>query len=386
MNLLLLPKYGPLAASARQRFLQYIPHLEAHGVRTTVSPLLGDDYLAEKFRSGRAPARAAAAAILRRLRAILSARRYDLALLHYEAAPYAPAVLERLLGAGVPYVVDYDDAIFHNYDRHRSALVRRLLGHKIEQVIARSSGALCGSPYLYEYARRLAPRAALLPTVVDLALYPPAPAPRAAAGGRPFTIGWIGSPSTAEYLHALGEPLRALAAEAPLRFLCVGSGPLQLPGVPLELRPWREEREIADLSEMDVGVMPLPDSPWARGKCGFKLIQYMASFAPVVASPVGANPGIVLGEEGPAGLLADSPQEWLAALRRLRDEPALRARMGRCGRAAVEARYSLRVAAPRLLAFLREALDAARSSRGPADQSRPMSAKSAMSSHIGTVG
>src|SRR6185436_15468982 len=147
------------------------------------------------------------AALLRRGGALLAARRYDLALLHYEAVPYLPSLLERLLAERVPYVVDYDDAIFHNYDQHRSALVRRLLGRKIERVMTHSRGVLCGSPYLLAYARERGLRAALLPTVVDLSAYPASPPPPAQ---RPFTVGWIGSPSTAAYLQALRPALQEL--------------------------------------------------------------------------------------------------------------------------------------------------------------------------------
>ncbi|MCS6914171.1 MAG: glycosyltransferase family 4 protein [Myxococcales bacterium] len=351
MKVLFLTKYGPLAASARQRFLQYLPYLEAHGVQCTVSPLLGDDYLAECLAGRRAPARSVMAALVRRAGALLLAGRHDLTVVHYEALPYLPAALERAL-LRRPYLCDYDDAIFHIYDQHRSALVRRLLGGKISHLMARSAGVVCGSRYLLDYARARHTRVCWLPTVVDLSLYPVAPPPRPP---RPFTIGWIGSPSTAAYLTALAPALAQLASEGPLRLLLIGSGAVCMPGVPVTVRPWVQNREIADLGEMDVGVMPLPDTPWARGKCGFKLIQYMAAFLPVVASPVGANCDIVTAH-GPDqnGMLAQGTDEWVAALRRLRDDPLLRLRLGRAGRAAVQARYCLAVSAPRLLDFLRE--------------------------------
>lgn len=371
MNVLFLPKYGPQAASARYRFLQYIPFLQARGVRCDVSPLFDDVYLTRRFATGRPPPLQVAEALLRRVRAVVSARArsYDLLVLHYEALPYAPPILERLLRLqGTPYLYDYDDAIFHNYDQSR--LLRPFLKDKIREVIAGAAAVLAGSEYLADYAREVHRRVELLPTVIDLARYPRKDIDRdmGSEQSRPFTVGWIGSPSTAAYLPAIAPALRALAQEGPLRLLLIGSGEVALPGLPcpgatVEVRPWREEREVDDLLELDVGIMPLPDTPWARGKCGFKLIQYMACGLPVVASPVGANRDIV--QDGESGLLAATEAEWLKSLRRLRADPGLRAALGRAGREAVAARYCLAVTAPRLFEVMRAAAGARAGRRAP---------------------
>lgn len=378
MNVLFLPKYGPQAASARYRFLQYIPFLQARGVRCEVSPLFDDIYLARRFATGRPPPLQVAEALVRRVRAVISARArsYDLLVLHYEALPYAPPLLERLLRQqGTPYLYDYDDAIFHNYDQSR--LLRPFLKDKIREVIAGAAAVLAGSEYLADYARAVNRRVELLPTVIDLARYPmkdiAGDRDGAGAEDRPFTVGWIGSPSTAAYLPAVAPALRALAQEGPLRLLLIGSGEVALPGLPcpgvtVEVRPWQEAREVEDLLELDVGIMPLPDTPWARGKCGFKLIQYMACGLPVVASPVGANRDIV--RHGESGLLAQTETEWLAALRRLRADRALRAALGGAGRAEVAARYCLAVTAPRLLDVMQAAAGAAADRRAPGAASR----------------
>jgi hypothetical protein len=166
----------------------------------------------------------------------------------------------------------------------------------------------------------------------------------------PFTLGWIGSPLTSAYLEPLRPALVELAARQSFRIVLVGASPTALAGLPVERVAWSLETEAAQLARFDVGLMPLPDLPWERGKCGYKLIQYMASSLPVVASPVGANRDIVV--PGETGFLAETWAEWGAALDRLAQDPALRQRMGAVGRRRVEQRYALQTRAPELIDLL----------------------------------
>jgi glycosyltransferase involved in cell wall biosynthesis len=130
----------------------------------------------------------------------------------------------------------------------------------------------------------------------------------------------------------------------------IGSGPIELPGVPVELLAWDETTEVNYLQHFDVGIMPLPDEPWARGKCGFKLIQYMACGKPVVASPVGMNCEIV--EQDVDGVLAGTNEQWVKALLAFMNQESMCQRMGRSGRKKVEERYALQVTGPRLAEML----------------------------------
>jgi glycosyltransferase involved in cell wall biosynthesis len=278
-----------------------------------------------------------------------------------ELWPWAPAWLERAAWRGKPVLLDYDDAIFHNYDLHRSAAVRRLYGGKIDALMQHASMVVAGNDYLAERARRAgAASVEVLPTVVDLERYAPPVRPGVDAA-KPVVIGWIGSPATVGYLQALAEPLARVAAGRAIELHVIGAS-AALPGVAVVQVPWSEAGEVQAIGGCDIGIMPLLDSPWERGKCGYKLIQYMACGLPVVASPVGANMHIV--EPGVSGFLADGPAQWEAALVQLADDVALRRRLGRAGRAAVEAHYSLQVAAPRLIGWLHEL--APQSTRGGA--------------------
>ena len=352
MRVLALSKYDRLAASPRHRFLAYAPSLARAGVELSLSPLFDDDYLAAKFERGRSGALSVGRAYLRRLRALLKSRRWDLLWVHCELFPYFPAWAEAVLARlDVPYVFDYDDAIFHMYDQHPRRAVRQVLGGKIGRVIAGARATTAGSQYLADYASRHGRHVHVVPTVVDLERYP---VKNGSAGDRPFTVGWIGSPSTSVYLDLVAPALQAVAAEAPLRLILVGSPPRTIPGVDVDVRKWSEEREVQDLLECDAGIMPLPDAPWARGKCAFKLIQYMACGLPTIAAPVGANREVV---DERTGLFATTTEEWTTALRKLRDAPDLRADLGRAGRARIEDRYSLQSQEARVLEILTTAAD-----------------------------
>jgi len=349
MRILLLSRYGPLGSSSRMRFYQYLPYLESKGLEFTLAPFFWDEYVRRLYAGQRQSLRLVAAAYLRRVRTLLGARRFDLVWLEKEFLPWLPA----LPFAAVPYVVDYDDATFHRYDHHNRAVVRALLGRKIDAVMRGAHLVVAGNAYLSERARRAgASRVQILPTVVDTHRYPP----YQHHGEKLFRIGWIGHPVTAGYLRIAAPALERFFKNHPeARLTVVGAdSPLDIPGR-VENRPWSEAAETQELGRFDLGIMPLPDEPFERGKCGYKLIQYMAAGLPVIASPVGVNTRIV--EPGVTGYLANSQDSWLQALEALYSDAGLRRRMGDAGRARVEQTYDLAVTAPRLLEMLQGAAD-----------------------------
>jgi glycosyltransferase involved in cell wall biosynthesis len=349
MQCLLLTRYSRLGASSRVRHLQYLPHLHADGIAVDTRALLGDRYLETRYSGRRVPASALVKAYAGRLADVVRARAYDVVWLEKEVCPLLPAWAEAgLARLGIPYVVDYDDATFHYYDRHPVRAVRLLLGRKIDRVMRHAALVVAGNAYVAERAAHAgARRIEVLPSVVDLDRYP-------AGGPDPavFTIGWIGTPATVHFLHALREPLRQLRREVPFRLVVVGAPAAGLEDLGAEPRPWAEETEVPDIRGFDVGIMPLSDGPWEQGKCGYKLVQYMACGKPVVASPVGINREIV--QHGHNGFLADSPADWIQALKTLSQDAAGRRQMGAAGRSLVEARYCLARTAPRLARWLHE--------------------------------
>jgi len=351
MRILLLARYGRLGASSRVRFEQFLPHLRAAGHEVVSAPLFDDDYLTQLYGEGRRRTTAVLAAYANRLAVIRTRGRYDLVWMEKEAMPWMPASFEAwLLRGGPPLVVDYDDAVFHRYDRHPSPLIRGLLASKIDRVMAGAALVVAGNDYLAERAREAgARRVEILPTVVDLERYA---APPRAPGGPPV-IGWIGTPLTAAYLERVRPALASFVDTGAARLTLIGAGEAALAGLAAERLPWREASEADDIAGFDIGIMPIPDEPFERGKCGYKLIQYMAQARPAVASPVGVNVKLI-GDSG-AGFLADGEAQWWDGLLRLITDAELRRAMGAKGRSLVEREYCVAVAAPRLIALLGEA-------------------------------
>ena len=352
MRVLLLSRFTRLGAGSRLRFYQYLPYLKISGFDVTVAPLLDDDYV-RGLSSGNISKLAVLKAYFVRLRYILKARQFDLVWLQSEMLPWLPGWIElALLPKNIQLVVDYDDAIFHRYDQHQLGFVRKVLGEKIDVLMQRASIVIVGNDYLAERARQAgARRVEILPTVVDESRYAVIEKKEADS----VTIGWIGQPSTAKYLSQLAPVLEKMIVRHSVRVVAIGPKPTQLHPLPIEVKPWNEETEAADVALFDIGIMPLSDDLWDKGKCGYKLIQYMACGKPVVATPVGVNNMIV--RHGVNGFLAKTEAEWCDALDALCEDAALRKRMGDAGRKMMEQNYSLQVTAPRLADLLHSAVN-----------------------------
>lgn len=341
---LIFCKYGPKAASTRQRFLQAAPYLEAAGITLDIRPLFDNAYLTRLFHEGQRRPQDIFMAYASRLRDLLRMRNYDFIGVYCELFPYLPGLLETLVAtAGKPVLYDIDDAVFHQYDQHKNPLLRRMLAHKLEPLLTRCSLAFCGNAYLQSYVSRYCPRTEIIPTTVDTAVYLPAAAPR--RNSTP-TLGWIGSPSTWAYCLPMADLFSSFVQQGALSMRVIGAEHAADAHYPFTYLPWTEANEVADIQAMDIGIMPLPDEPWARGKCGYKLIQYMACGLPVIASPVGVNAEIVT--HGVNGFLATSETEWRNAIDALSRDEGLRRRMGEAGRATVIERYSIAQVGPRM--------------------------------------
>jgi glycosyltransferase involved in cell wall biosynthesis len=346
LRLLLAARYGALGASSRLRLAQYRPFLEAAGIRTTLRPFLSDGYIRALYgKSSRLPH--IAAAYMRAPGVAIAARRSDVLWIEKEMLPWLPYAVERQAIGDRPYILDFDDAWSLRYEQSRFALVRRMLGEKFTQLVQGAALTITANETLYAWAQAQgARRLLMLPTVVDLDHYPLTSEP-----AREFTVGWVGTPLTAAYLQVVAAPLRRLAEEAPLKLLIVGAPEATLPGVACEHLPWSEVTEAASIARCHVGIMPLPDDEWARGKSGYKLIQYMAIGRPAVGSAIGANRQII--EHGVSGFLPRSDEDWVRQLRHLRDDAVLRQSMGAAARARVAENYSVQVTAPKLIAEIR---------------------------------
>lgn len=348
-NVLLLTRYERLGASSRIRFLQYLPMLERDDFTFDVQPLLDNDYVGSLYGGPPVGAGNIIRSYGRRFRALSRRMRYDLIWLEKEALPWLPTWFEIARLQGLPYVVDYDDAWFHRYENH---WLSPLLGHKIDAVMRVAHIVVAGNDYLARRARQAGARQVeIVPTAIDLSRYDNL---HVAPANSTVTVGWIGIPLNAHYLNIVAPALRAAGTGAATKLHVVGAPvPAELGGIPAEGFPWSEDTEIAQIAAFDIGIMPLHDTPWERGKCAYKLLQVMAAGKPVIASPVGANVQVV--RHGVNGFLADTAEEWTDALRTLAGDPALRQRMGAEARRTVEDHFSAATIAPRLAAILQQA-------------------------------
>ena len=350
MRLLVLAPY-PLRTVPGQRFRfeQYLDAWRDAGIDVEVRPMLPKDAMDYLYRPGNVVRKSAAVVtgFAKRVRDTVAARRFDAVFVYRETFPFGYPVFERALKAmGVPYVMDFDDAIWLQNSTAANRFIAPLkFARKTATIAKHASLVTVGNEHLAAWARAQGQDAVdVLPTTIDTSLYVPAP-PRTSTDA--VCIGWSGSLTTIAHLRTVEDVLRDLQRDRGIRIRVIGDPDYRLPGAEVEVLAWREATEVDDLRPIDIGIMPLPDEEWARGKCGLKALQYMALGIPTVMSPVGVNVDIA---EGGAALLASAPQEWRATLESLIDDPDARARLGAAGRQRVEERYSVEAVAPKYVA------------------------------------
>ncbi len=342
-SVLFLPQTTRQGASSRARVYEFLPFLQAEGFRVVVraGTTEAQDRAFLRGPSLRQKILWFWGKIVGRLSLLPWLKRFDCVYLHRETLPYFFPFVELLQRRFCRRLIfDFDDAVFH-YPKAASRLKRALMDPRsADRIIAAADRVIVSTRYLAEYARRINPHVVVIPTCIRFADFEKL---RRAPGGRPV-IGWIGSASTQHYLKGIAEPLERLAKQHDFVFRVIGAQRVDLPNVPVDLKPWSLEREAEEIASFTIGVMPLPDDPWTRGKGGYKLLQYMAAGVPAIGSRVGANCDII--EDGVNGFLASDPEEWFAKLERLLTDAELRERFARRGRQVVRERYSIEANAP----------------------------------------
>lgn len=360
MNLLIFPRYSNTQASTRMRFSLFRPALTAAGISTELFPIVDDGTIGGKTRGIWGAYRlfkSRVTSLYGVWRKLNSTAPDTLIHVHLEFFPWLPYWLEKLiftLSGHKHYSVELDDAWFHRYDNHRFALVRFLLGKKIDKVMRDATCVIAGNAYIAQRAIAAgARRVEIVPTVVDTDKYAAAKTSldlsQNPKSDKLPVIGWIGSPSTTQFLWVIETIIRELHAKKIAEFVTFGADALQLEGLPITVLPWDESAEITTLYRFDIGIMPLTDSMFEQGKCGYKLIQYMACGLPVVASPVGVNNTIVLNHE--SGYLASTDAEWVHYLTLLCNNSELRDKLGKVGLQRATDHYSLKTAAPKVVSI-----------------------------------
>ncbi len=320
---------SPDHVCCRYRIAAYRPHLEAAGHTLELRPWPKRWW--SRLRLGRALRDADVVILQRKL---------------------LPVWMLYLLRCAAPRLVfDFDDAVFLRDSYAPKGLHSAARLHRFIATIETADVIVAGNPFLADEAGRWLPgtdRVRVVPTCVEPGHYTAARHERAGHG---VELVWVGSSSTLQGLESVRPMLEDVGRElAGTRLKLVSDRFLQLKYFPVVECPWSESDEAADIAAADIGISWLPDDAWSRGKCGLKILQYMAAGLPVVANPVGVQADLV--RHGETGFLARTPTEWIEALRRLAGDPALRRRLGQAGRRRVETEFSVAAGAARWLAVL----------------------------------
>jgi glycosyltransferase involved in cell wall biosynthesis len=281
---------------------------------------------------------------LHRLKDVKNAKHYDAVFIYREAFMLGTAWLEKQICRKNPNVIfDFDDSIWLNDTSFGNQNLRWLKNPaKTEKISSYANCVTVGNKYLSEYAKQFNSNVAIIPTVVDTQYHKPIEKPK----NPQICIGWTGTETTLKHFETIIPVLKTLfdIFGNKIWFKIIVNFPYKRDDIPLEVVQWAYENEIKELSDFDIGLMPLPDNEWTRGKCGFKGLQYMALEIPCIMSPVGVNRDII--EHGINGYLAETDEEWLKYISQLINSLELRKQIGREGRKRVIEAYSRQAIAP----------------------------------------
>jgi glycosyltransferase involved in cell wall biosynthesis len=343
--LFLVPYPAGQAPSQRFRFEQYLQALRNAGAAISLQSFWDESTWRILYQKGHTMRKSFGFLLgkLKRVYVLLSLHKYDFVFIHREVLPIGPPVLEWMIAKVFKkkIIYDFDDAIWLPNTSENNQIVSALKWHrKVRSICRWSYKVSCGNEYLAAYARQFNTRVILNPSTIDTELLHN-PSLFGAPPERPLTIGWTGSHSTLSYLNQFQPVLKWLEDHVTVqfRFLVIADQAPSLKFKSLEYLPWKKETEMEDLMKIDIGIMPLMDDPWAKGKCGFKILQYMALGIPTVASPVGVNTKIIA--HGANGFLCNSVDEWQKSLESLIASKELRLLIGSAGRKNVIENYSV---------------------------------------------
>lgn len=364
LRVLALVPYPPRTTpSQRYRIEQWQPFLERAGITLELSPFATDALMKVLYKPGHLVSKAwrLAAAFTRRSFQLSQLGRYDAVLIHRAACLAGPALLERAISLlGKPVIFDFDDAIYllHTTSANETFGWLKFPG-KTASICRASTHVVVGNSHLADYVRQYNDRVTVIPSSVDTARYHPTTVRRQEGTA---VVGWMGSSTSQMHLEAFAPLLRQLQSHLDFELRVVSDRHPVLPGVRSVWRPWSAETEIQELSEFDIGIMPMPDDQWTRGKCAMKALLYMAMGIPVICSAVGTNREVI--EHGRSGLLAVTDEDWHAQLEELLLDRGERIRLGAAGRETVEQHYSMERCAASFAEVVEQAVANGRSAEG----------------------
>lgn len=313
MKIIFFTKYTYAGPSSRYRSFQYFSWFKHQGIEIINKPFFTTEYIEALYGNGKRSLLGIIPRFIQRFFQVLFLKEYDIIFIEYELFPYTPLWIEKLLLKGKKNIIfDYDDAIFHNYDRPGNTLVNWLCEGKIFKLVPLAKAVITGSPYLSQKLGPYAAQTVEIPTSIEFARYEQALQKIERKDNKTFRIGWIGSKTTSPNILLIKQVLLKLQTRFDIELVLIGFDKQLLPllnGVNFSSLPWDEKTEIELIQSFDVGIMPLATNDFNNGKCGFKLIQYMACGVPTISTPLEAN--IKIDQEA-GNLFASTDEEWEA--------------------------------------------------------------------------
>lgn len=345
MKILFIVPY-PIEKSPSQRFRfeQYFSKLQEKGITYSIQSFLNSRNWQSFFEKGNPLYKLIILirGFLRRTVVIFSVYHYDYVFVHREITPVGPPVFEWIIAKILKrkIIYDFDDAIWTTDRTDESRLVKTLKARsKVASICSWSYKVSCGNPYLCNFALNFNSNVVLNPTTIDTSVFNTVHS-RVKKQDNRITIGWTGSHSTLKYLNAILPALQQIEKEfSNVRIVVIANQKPELNLKSMSFIPWNIRSEVEDLQLIDIGIMPLPNDEWSKGKCGFKILQYMSMAIPAVASPVGVNSTLI--QNGQSGFLASDNATWFEAIKRLIEDETLRASFGERGQKFVEEHYSV---------------------------------------------
>lgn len=353
--LFLTPYPTNSAPSQRFRFEQYFQFFENENIKYEVVSFLDEKTWAVFYKEGYTLQKVVGIlkGILKRHFILFSLHQYDKLFIHREACLVGPAYFEWLYTKVFrkKIIYDFDDAIWIKDVSHVNKKLSWLkFPNKTEKIIAYATTVIAGNNYLANYALQFNNNVKVIPTTIDVTYHF---SHKVIKQNEKIRIGWTGTITTNNHLKLLFPVLTELKKNYPqVELVMISNAPIEDSSVEITHKQWNKDTEIEDLSNFDIGIMPLPNDEWAKGKCGFKGLQYMALEIPTIMSPIGVNTEII--QDGINGFLAKSEQEWVEKLSILIESKELREKIGKAGRKTVENRYSTEAQKEAFLKIIQE--------------------------------
>ena len=350
MKILFITPYSSEGASNRYRVEQYLPYLKDNGFEYSVRPFVSSEFYRIIYKKGHMLKKIYYfyKGLIKRMADVFDAAQYDIIFIHREACPLGPPFFEWAMHRlNKPIIFDFDDAIFLRNFNPANSIYRYLkFPSKTNAIIRMSSAVIAANTFLKEYAQKFNSNVYIIPTSIDTKKFCVS-----RKNSDELVIGWVGSPTAAPYLKIIFGAMQKLSSSYNFILRIVGAEKeISIPGVKIENIEWQLNREIQDFQNIDIGIYPLHDIMWTKGKAAFKAIQYMSVGIPVVASPVGMTKELI--KEGENGFLAGSEAEWVDKIARLIESPDLRRQIGLAGKRTVEEKYSVGVNASKFIEII----------------------------------